>query len=761
MPTWMVRCLQGLLIGGGLSGCSAPEFLADDYLYLGDLYDVTIRRDVRGVPHVLGNTNEDAAFGLGYSQAEDNWQLIEESMPVYRGNNALYQGQDGAATDFLVRWLGLWETLEENYRWDLSPEARSFVEAYADGLNFYAATHPNEVDASVLPISGQDVVAGFMVRHLLFYGFEKAVGELLEEERQRPVSEILRPIKVQDLQIPEQEDGLSPPALLNTPPPEIMMRGVPIGSNAFAVAPSKSADGATRLAINSHQPTTGPVAWYEAHLKSAQGLNVMGGLFPGSPVIHVGFTQNLAWAATVNNPDLVDVYVLEINPDNPNQYRLDGQWRDLEVRDIEIKLRLWGFFPWTVTREGLRSAHGPVLRTDHGTYAVRYAGMDELRQVEQWYRMNQAKDFLDWKEAMRMRSFASFNFVYADKVGNIMFVHNSLTPKRDPRYDWQQYLPGDDSALIWKEYLGFSQLPQVINPRSGYVLSANQTPFNVSGPEDNPKIDAFKPGHGFQMDMTNRAQRGLELFLAYGPTISADEFSAIKHDKYYSANTHYVAYIGQVTLQAFTDPLLQQASEILAGWDLGTDVANTGAALGTCFLRKAVKADGERQRQPPAQQAQDSTDPTATDLASGAQLRQSTEDLAAMLSQCAESLQRAVGRLDPAWGDINRHVRGDLNLPIAGGPDILRAVYGSGLDDDGFLTNVAGDGLYYLVSWDADGELSVQGVHQYGSATLDAQSPHYADQAEDFVNEVLHAPLFDELSLQNNLLRAYRPGQEP
>ena len=114
-----------------------------------------------------------------------------------------------------------------------------------------------------------------------------------------------------------------------------------------------------------------------------------------------------------------------------------------------------GILPWTVSREILASKHGPVLRTDHGTYAIRYAGMGELRQIEQWYRMNQAKNFEEWREAMAMMSFAGFNFAYADKDGNIMFLHNSLTPRRDPRYDWRQYLPGDDSTLIWKERLSF------------------------------------------------------------------------------------------------------------------------------------------------------------------------------------------------------------------------------------------------------------------------------------------------------------------
>ena len=141
------------------------------------------------------------------------------------------------------------------------------------------------------------------------------------------------------------------------------------------VAPSLSSDDATRLIINSHQPLTGPVAWYGAHLQSDEGLNVMGGLFPGSPTIGVGFTPNLAWGATVNKPDLVDVYVLDIDPNNPMRYRLDGKWQTLESRIITIKVKLLGFIPWTVKREALRSVHGPVLRTDHGTYAIRYAGM--------------------------------------------------------------------------------------------------------------------------------------------------------------------------------------------------------------------------------------------------------------------------------------------------------------------------------------------------------------------------------------------------
>jgi penicillin amidase/acyl-homoserine-lactone acylase len=116
--------------------------------------------------------------------------------------------------------------------------------------------------------------------------------------------------------------------------------------------------------------------------------------------------------------------------------------------------------------------------------------------------------------------------------------------------------------------------------------------------------------------------------------------------------------------------------------------------------------------------------------------------------------------MNPPWGEVNRHVRGELNLPVAGGPDILRAIYGRGIKEDGYLTNVAGDGLYYLVEWDASKKLKVEGVHQFGSATLDETSPHYADQAEDYALEILHDPWFSEAALQQNLQRAYRPGDD-
>ena len=686
------------------TGC-AEKFPAADYQSLGDKYNVVIERDIRGVPHVIGERDVDAAFGFAYAQAEDNWELVYDTIDFYRGTAAKTKGPDSAITDFLIKWLGIWEHIDAHYSTELSPEIRAYIEAYADGLNYYAAMNPERA-VSELPVTGKDIVAGYMFRHILFYGFDGVLKEVLSSERQQPIS---------------TANG-------------VIYNGLPVGSNATAISPANSTDGATRLAINSHQPTTGPVAWYEAHIQSGEGLNVMGGLFPGSATIGVGFNENIAWGATVNKPDLVDVYVLDIDPEDPLRYRMDGEWHDLEATTLEVEVKLWGFLPWTVSELGLRSAHGPALQTDHGTYAIRYAGMGKMGQVEQWLAMNKAQNLEQWRDALRLHSFASFNLVYADRDSNIMFVHNSLTPVRVAGYDWTQYLPGDDSSLIWQDYMPFDQLPQVINPESGFVHSANQSPFFITAEGSNPKIADYRPEDGFPTRMTNRAVRGLEMFAELSP-ISEAEFSQIKHDKKYSPNSRAVRFLQGAINLPLADSAEQQyldAQAVIRDWDLSTDIENRGAAMSTCVIGAEWLAE---------------------------QKGKPTPDVAEAFYNCADKLMTVTGRIDPLWGDVNRHVRGDLNLPVGGGPDTLRAIYALGMEEDGYQTNIAGDGLYYFVSWDAQGVQKIRGVHQFGAATLDTESPHYADQTEDYAAEILHDPLFDPELRKDKIARRYRPGE--
>ena len=650
-------------------------------------FEASIERDALGVPHIYGETDADMAFGLAYAQAEDGWEILEETLPYYRGQAARFFGKDAAATDYLVQWLGFWEVIARDYDATLKPETRRYLEAFAAGFNHFAALHPEQVNLDVLPVTPQDVIAAHMFRHLLFYGFEQSITDLRAETRQFEISEA--------------------PRLPNT--------AITLGSNATAVGPSRAQSGSTLLMINSHQPLTGPVSWYEAHLQSGEGLNVMGGMFIGAPALGVGFSEFHGWGATVNQPDLVDVFVLDIDPNDENRYRLDGAWQTLEQFDIPIKVRLWGWLPWTVKEKGYRSVHGPVMKTEHGTYALRYAGIDEIRQVEQWLAMSAARSFQEWQDAIALQHIASFNFVYANAEGTIHFIHNAMMPRRAPGWRWDQYLPGDRSDLIWDDYLLLDELPSVTNPPSGYVHSANQSPFQISSEGSNPSIENYPKESGWPTRMTNRAIRGLELLEA-DTEISSADFSAIKHDNAYSAQYRGYAYLRTIAeLEPHTDDEAS-ALDLIANWDLHTDKTNRHAALGVCIL--LTEWQGERTGEP-------LPEPRDT------------------LQECMSSVQSVSGRLDPEWGSVQQHGRGNRMWPAAGGPDTLRAMYAERLDDrDDYLTVVAGDGLYYLIEWSAEGNQTILGTHQYGSQMTDPASPHYLDQAEAFSMEVVRSPGF-------------------
>ena len=363
--------------------------------------NVRILRDTWGVPHIYGKTDADTAYGLAYAHCEDDFGTIQEALLSGRSLLGSVNGADAAPIDFMVHLLGVWDDVNAKYETDLSPKTRALCEAYAAGVNRYAERNPDEVKVSeIFPVTGKDVVVGFVFKAPFFFGLDNAVLELFGETRRREVSQKRASAEFDDAEAFRMAG-------------EFFKRSMPIGSNTFGVSRARSADGSTFLAVNSHQPYTGPVAWYECHLHSEEGWDMYGGLFPGMPVIGHGHNAQLGWAMTVNRPDLVDVYVLEMNPDNPNQYKFDGKWRDLDIKTVSIAVRVNPESEMTmkVRREVARSVHGPVVRADHGVYAIRYAGMGDIRQVEQWYRMNKAQSREEWLDAVRMQAISSLNVI--------------------------------------------------------------------------------------------------------------------------------------------------------------------------------------------------------------------------------------------------------------------------------------------------------------------------------------------------------------
>ncbi|SVB34006.1 uncharacterized protein METZ01_LOCUS186860, partial [marine metagenome] len=422
--------------------CSGSVHHISSYQYNGNKkFKATIYRDNMGVPHIFGNTDADAVFGLAFAHAEDDFKTIQDLLMGARGILGSEYGPKLALVDYYVHLIGVWDDINAKYDEEIPESIKKICEAYAAGINEYAGKNKDKRIARLYPVNGRDIIAGFMYQLPLLYGIEKILGELFSE--QKPVFSLA---------------GLSTSADFD--PLNIDL----IGSNVIGVAPKKSADGYTRLLINTHQPWSGPTAWYEAHVHSEEGMNMVGGLFPGSPLVNHGHNPDLGWSFTSNNPDLVDVFDLEINANNENQYMYDGEWKNLDIKEVGIKVKIWGPFKWTIKKKLYYSIYGPVIKQAHGTYAIRYSGMHEMRTLEQFYRMNKSTNINEFKDAMSMLALPMYNTGYADKSGNIFYVYNAMIPKRNERFNWTGYVPGNTSATLWDGYLDFNQLPQVKNP---------------------------------------------------------------------------------------------------------------------------------------------------------------------------------------------------------------------------------------------------------------------------------------------------------
>ncbi|WP_199200539.1 penicillin acylase family protein [Alkalicaulis satelles] len=707
----LVFVMIGVLfvLGLRLSALELRSFDPEAAIEAASRHDAEITRDAFGVPRVIGAAGPDAAFALAFAHAEDDFPTVQDALRQALGRDMLAADESEAVTAWLVQALGVRALVAERYDSDLSDEMRAVLEAYADGLNYYAALHPHERGRDLFPVTGEDVAVLSAFYSPMFYGLGRVLADLVAPDRPREAG---RGQELQVFWLEETSDS-------------------ELGSNAFAVAPHRSEDGATRLIINSHQPVEGPVAWYEAHMITRDGrLDFAGGTFPGSPVLHLGANPRLGHAATVNAPDLIDLYELVLSDDG-RRYRLDGEWIELEIEPARMLVHLWGPFAWQVTRPVERSAHGPVIRNDQGAFALRHATHDDIRSVEQAWRSMQARDLSEYHAAMEMLAMGNTNRIAADRDGRIARYYGARLPLRleEPGLDWSGVIPGDRSDLIWTQFAPLDALPHMIDPEAGYVLEANHTPFIVTGTDEDPDQADFPQSFGIETRMTNRALRAVEL-MASLETVSREALLAVKFDDAYHPESEMMALRRQLLAMDWDfDPALQEAARVIALWDGRTDRENRQAAL-------AVKVFA----------------PITTAPLLGIEPPPLTETFPAAV----ERLMTHFGTLEPEWGKVNRLVRGEASIAVSGGPDVLRAVYPAP-QEDGTYRMAAGDGLMFLAEWLADGEFALWAVHQFGSSNR-PDSPHFTDQMDMFAAHDWRRVPMGEDAVRAAAVEIYRPG---
>lgn len=661
-------------------------------------YDATIIRDRFGVPHIFARRDADAAFGLAYAHAEDDFATIQRALLSARGRLAAVEGESAEEGDYFVQVLGIWDAIKAHYPFDISPQTKALLDGYVAGLNLYAAQHRGEVMAGFAPAKPQDIVALFMLRLTFAYGLDDQLRGLIAGHPVKQISDAA------------------------------WARGM-----AAAIAPQHSTGGVTRLLINPQGPFSGPLSYYEARVSSAEGWNRAGSVIPGSPVMLAAAGPNNGWGISANHPDLADIYALKPDPANPNQYWFDGAWRPLAIRQARIVTRIWG--PIRVIRRKplLQTVQGPAFRGPGGLFALHYAGQDDVRGIDAFFALNRAQDLNAFTAALSPGDIPSMSFVYADRTGHIASIYNAAIPNRPPGYDWSRPVPGDVSADLWSGYLPFSVVPKTISPASGFAIAANASPFRVTADPYNPKPGAFPAGMGIETGMNNRTRRGIALLS--GHAISPEAFRAFKFDACFAPDSGFAAIVKDLAGRNYAgEPLLEEAGEDLRRYNLCTDDHNRAAALAVLTAAPLLQAAARGLARP---------DPVAA------------------LRATANWLLSRFARLDPEWGEVNRLKRDGFDLPLSGGPDALRDIeLAPDTRIAGQSNAQAGDSYVLISSWSRNGVWQAESVVPFGNSR-NSGANRYDNQALLYQRQQLKLVPINPAALLAQATAIERPGKTP
>lgn len=652
---------------------------------------VTIARDSLGVPHIYGQSDADAAYGLAWAHAEDNFQDIQGVLLAGKGMLGRAIGKKGAAADYVVALLRCRENVRNNIG-TLTPEFLDVVKGYIAGINDYAAQHSSEVKIKkAFPATVEDYLTSVSLSLCVISGADGVISDLVGNK------------------VP----SLSPPATG--------------GSNAFAIHPSKTTTGEAFLAINSHQPLEGPVAWYEAHVQSGQGWNAIGGLFPGGLCILHGVNRDLGWAHTVNLMDKIDVYQLTVTG-NGKYYMLDGKQLSLEQR--KVKLHIKGI-PVAISKKVYWSKYGAAIKNKKGFFAFSLTANRDIRGMEQWWRMNKARGFSEFYKALEMQALPMFNIVYADRKDTIFYISGGKMPVRAEGYNWSSTLPGDTSATLWKNFYPISALPQLVNPSSGYLYNTNHSPFLATARGFNLDPDRYDKNNGYETWHNNRSFRFDEL-ISGEQKISYEKFKEIKYDGQLPGQLQYPVKTDSLfLLQPADHPQLEEIIQILQRWDRRTDTGSAGAAA---FLLVY-------------QQLKNHSYGMVT----------KAEMLEALAGANAH-FKNHFGRTNVTLGELQRHNRGNISEPSWGLPDVLTAMY-SAEQKDGRFKVIAGESYIELVRFPKGSDPVIESINCYG-ASSHPQNAHYNDQLKMFVRKETRRMYFDWIEVTKRAISVYNPGNE-
>ncbi|HET6323440.1 MAG TPA: penicillin acylase family protein [Planctomycetaceae bacterium] len=673
---------------------------------------VTIYRDTWGVPHIYAKTPAEGIYGLGYAQAHDRLDDIYRNLRTGLGRMSEAFGKKFVDQDYIMR-LCRNEELARSYWKTAPPEVKNATIGYVAGVERYIAEHPEKVPA---------------------FAFKLEPWQVLTVGRAMTLNWPLGTIK-DDL-----EHGLRKDAAA--------AKHLPMRSNQWCVAPSRSADKVAILLADPHLDWGGMAVMYEARVHAGD-LHMNGFFLVGGPTLGIGHNEHVGWALTTGGPDTSDVYKMKFRMSPKPQYEYDGKWRDAKMTFISFDVKDGS----TVIRPALYTHLGPIIKAPDSKTGVAYVGaspyFDAMGLAEQFYKMAMARDVHEVYDALGMNQYNEQNVMFADDKGSIAYVRNGATPIRPAGYDWSAPVPGTSSATAWKGIHPIDDLVHIFNPPQGYMQNCNISPANMMiGSSMTP--DKY-PSYIYNVSWDDNNPRGKRIVELLNPDHCVTKDQAIS---FTTDVKDILADMWKATLRTavdaagserMKDPEFAAAVAAIEDWD-GRYLPEYKATAVYKFWRlkcgKSVDLSPLAHKKP----LDDAANKKLVDL----------------LAETIAEMKTRYGKWDVAWGDIHKVGRGGQYFPVGGcdydsgdkGANFSETLFDVKSKEDpkhpGRYVAYNGSMATILMFFHKDGVRSFT-VTPWGQNS-DPKSPHYMDQGEKLYSKRQMKPTWwSEAELQKHV----------
>jgi acyl-homoserine-lactone acylase len=608
---FLLFVLTSLTAPGG-----AQSVAGDKARWAAEAARVTIIRDDWGIAHVFGKSDADAVFGMIYAQSEDDFNRVETNYLNAMGRMAEAEGEGKIYQDLRMKMFIDPEELKKEYA--ASPEwLRKLMDAFADGANFYLATHP-EVKPRVIhhfepwmALSftegsiGGDIERVDLKKLEAFYGGHRTIAEVYQ---------------------PDAEPG---------------------GSNGIAIAPANTVAHHALLLINPH---TSFFFRSELQMISEEGLHAYGAVTWGQFFIYQGFNERVGWMHTSSGVDAVDEYLETVaKKDGHYSYKFGEKERPVTEKQITV--------PYS-TPHGMAekkftvyyTQHGPVTREQDGKWVSIRLMQEHVKALEESYLRTKARSYSEYLKTMQLKANSSNNTIYADADGHIAYFHGNYIPRRDTRFDFTKPVDGSAPATDWHGLLTVEEGPHLLDPKSGYLFNVNNSPWNGAGESSLRQKD-----YPAYVESGHESARGLHAMrlLEGRKDFTLDGLVTSAYDSYLPWFIKPLAVLKQAyaNLPANSEMKTALAGQmaVLQGWDLRWGVDSVATSLAIFWGQEVAKA---------AHLAGYKDDfgapPPAADVALKA------------LVTASDKLTADFGSWKTPWGQINRYQRlnGDIVQPF-------------------------------------------------------------------------------------------------